>query len=315
MKPQERPLAGPGRPVRVISTDAGIDDALALIFLHRFCVPPPDYVVATGGNVPVRSVAGNCALLKELFGFTARLFAGSDPPGLALTGDAAHVHGRHGLGNLESPDATLPPVSKLTAELKDSQAAVEMLVLGPATDAAHIIEEAGLASRLTNVLMMGGAFEDRRGRLGNVTPFAEFNVYMDPQAAWRLIRQAPGCRLVPLDATERRLFRLDELLAGVGQGRRGRLAGGLLAYLRDAHVRLGSGDGVYMHDVLAAAVWADLISAEWRSARVREIVPAGEHRGMVRRDGPTATRVLYAHRTAEEAFLDLWHEMSRSLLT
>jgi len=162
--------------------------------------------------------------------------------------------------------------------------------------------------------MMGGAFQKRQERLGNVTQFAEFNFYMDAGAAWRLLQLAPSCRLVPLDATERRLFRLEELLPSVAAGRRGRLVADVLSYLRGAHLRLGSGDGIYMHDVLAAAVWAGLISAECAQAHVREVVLTGEQRGMIVCNGPSTLPVWYAHSVNENAFLDLWHQMWLSLL-
>ena len=53
------------RALRVGSTDAGIDDALALLFLQRMADPALDFVLASGGNVPARHVAANCAFLRE----------------------------------------------------------------------------------------------------------------------------------------------------------------------------------------------------------------------------------------------------------
>jgi len=302
-------------PLRIVSTDAGLDDALALILLHHCSPQPIDVIVATGGNVRAELVGNNCAFLAERFGFTARLFAGTDPPDTGESSDAAHVHGPYGLAHLQPPAVSLPPFAELRAELLASDADVELLVLGPATDAAALLR-AGVP--LTRPVLMGGAFGKRGGRLGNVTPFAEFNVYMEPGAAWSVMRAAPDCRFIPLDATENRLFGAAELLEGTS-GPLGRLIADFVTYLRDAHVRLGIGDGVFMHDVLAAAIWADLISAEWRQALVREVVAAGPRRGMiVRRSGPAgahpdACRVTYARRADEAAFLALWRRTCRAV--
>jgi len=151
VNPETPSLAQAGSALRVVSADVGIDDACALIFLHRFCVASADYIVATGGNVRASLVAANCAFLKEEFGFPSRLFAGTDPPESALTGDAAHVHGPWGLGRHKSPGVTLPPLSALVTELQQSHAALDMLVLGPATDAVRLIEDADLAARLVQL--------------------------------------------------------------------------------------------------------------------------------------------------------------------
>ena len=315
---RSRPVHGERSPrreaIRIVSTDVGIDDAFALLFLDHFAEPSVDYVIATGGNVKVARVAANCAFLKEQFGLGACLFAGSDPPDLDALEDAAHVHGPFGLGPYESPAAELPPMSELVALLRGRTEHIRLLVLGPATDAAHLLADPDVAGRVEQVVLMGGAFEPRGGRLGNVTPFAEFNFWMDPAAAWSVMQAAGRCTLVPLDATERVLFGPDELLARVGTGRHGTIARALIGFLRHAHVALGSGDGVYLHDVLAAAVWLDQVRCERREVSLRGVVPDGERRGMVLRDGAGGTTVNYVAGVDEGEFLLLWSAMARAML-
>lgn len=303
----------PGDPLRIVSTDAGIDDALALILLHTLAELPVDFILATGGNVPVAEVARNCAYLKRFFGWPTPLFVGTDPPAEGRIRDAADVHGPHGLGSLEPPPVELPPMARLIKRLHESAEDLDVLVLGPATDAASLLRDPALAARVRRIMLMGGAFRSRDGRLGNTTPWAEFNVYMDPSAAREVIGSGRTCRFVPLDATESRLFTVDELLPARRTDRRVRLLGELLECLREAHVRLGSGNGLFMHDVIAAAVWAGCVGAEWASAGVKEIPESGERRGMIVPDGPDAPRVEYAQGFDEEAFLAVWKDGLESL--
>jgi len=299
--------------LRIVFTDAGIDDALALILLHTFKDVPVDFLLATGGNVPARDVARNCAYLKRTFGWCTPLFVGTNPPGGGDIRDAAEVHGPHGLGTLSPPPAELAPMAELVSRLQDSEEELDVLVLGPATDAAVLLRDPALGPRTRRVLLMGGAFRPRDGRLGNTTPWAEFNVYMDPRAAWQVIASGRPCRFVPLDATERRLFLAQELLPADVTSPRGRLLRDLVEYLREAHVRLGSGDGVFMHDVIAAAIWAGGITADWATAAIAEIPESGERRGMMVADGSGSKQVEYAPRFDEEGLLALWMNALRSL--
>ncbi len=306
-------MATPQRVTRIVSTDVGIDDALALVLLHSLPDPPIDCIVATGGNVSLQDVGRNCAFLKRTFGWETELFAGTEPPRPGRVRHAAEVHGPHGLGEHASPEAELPPLRQLETRLLEGRAELDLLVLGPATDAAALLSHPELARRVRRLFLMGGAFEERSGRLGNVTPFAEFNVYMDPKAAWEAVRLGPPAEFVPLDATERRLFTAEELLPPRPRTGTVRLVADLIEYLRKAHLRLGLGDGVYVHDVIAAAVWAGIVAAEWSETGVREVIPSGERRGMIVRDGPDAPRVRYARQVDEEGFLRAWRQALAAL--
>ena len=305
-------MAAQGSPVRIVSTDVGIDDALALIFLNHFGQPPVDYVVATGGNVHAELVANNCAFLKEGYGLRPELFAGSDPTPAAGPAEASDVHGRYGLADMRAPAAKLPPLDQLLQRLSREDGELDLLVLGPATDAALLLKQPGLAPRVRGVLLMGGVFEEHGGRMGNVTPFAEFNAYAHPEAAWDVIRSGVPCRFVPLDATESRLFRVEELLEGAGSSARAEFVACLIRHAHRAHVQLGQGDGVFMHDVIAAAVWAGLLPAEWRRVPVREVICQGPKRGMVVQ-GAGGTPVEYAWRVDQQQFLALWRQVVAAL--
>jgi len=293
---------------RVVSTDPGIDDALALVFLELAAHSPPDYVVATGGNVPADVAARNYAFLAREFHLSARGFAGADPPPGGAVRDATDVHGPHGLAYLHPPTRGLPPVGQLHRQLLGAGADVDLLVLGPATDAAAMLADETTRTLVKRVLLMGGAFEPRDNRLGNVTPYAEFNAYMDAGALERVLAGPAPCSMVPLDATERRLFTEQELLRSLGRGPSARLVAGLVRYLCEVHARMGHGHGVYMHDVLAAAVWAGLIEARWRQTQVQSVPSCGRARGEVIHGQGQGWGVEYATEVDTDGFLTLWQE-------
>ncbi len=289
----------------IVSTDIGIDDALALILLHRVGAAV-DGIVATGGNVCAGQVADNCALLKDVFGWESPLFAGTDPPRPGPIRDATDVHGPCGLGDRKAPEAELPPLEQLEKRLSARRGELDLLVLGPATDVAAILRKPNLRRHVGRVLLMGGAFEPRAGRLGNVTEFAEFNVYMHPQAVNEMLGMGVPCHFVPLDCTEQFLFSADELTPPNTLSERRRVVAELIQYLREAHVRQGVGDGLYMHDVIAAAIWRGELNAKWKTAEGLEIVTSGPQRGRMKVGTGESPPVAWACGIERDEFLSLW---------
>jgi inosine-uridine nucleoside N-ribohydrolase len=306
-------LPGPdgSGPARVVSTDVGIDDALAMLLIERFARPPLEAVIASGGNVRAEHVACNCAHMRERFGLQAPLFRGTDPPPTGGDQDAAHVHGPTGLGPFRSSPVDVPPIPAFVRDAQRHES-VDLLVLGPATDAALLLRHPITGPRVRSVTLMGGAFGPRDGPLGNVTPWAEFNAYMDPAALWD-VAGACESRIVPLDATEQRLFAVDELSEGLADGPNAGFVRELLEFSAQAHEKLGCGWGVFMHDAIAAAVWLGLIDADWRETGLAEVVRDGRRRGLTRARDDAPVRIRYARRVDMDAFLALWREVVAGL--
>lgn len=296
--------------VRVVFTDAGIDDAFALIFLGHFLRGGADYIVCGGGNVPADHVANNCAFLRELFEWESQLYAGSNPP-FQSSCDAADVHGQWGLAGRRLPPVNLPALDGLREVLQGSTRPIDILALGPSNDAAETLGWPGIQDRVSELVIMGGVFEVE----GNITPHAEFNVYMDPTAAECVMKS--GCRSVwvPLDATRAHLYTENELLSGLPAGPRAALMREMYEYCAAAHRRLDCGDGVFMHDVLAAAVWLDLVDARLRSTRVRRVGADGDERGKIHH-GPEdggGSEVRYVTRLDHDGFLRQWKDVSAGM--
>ncbi|TVR01615.1 MAG: nucleoside hydrolase [Spirochaetaceae bacterium] len=240
----------------IIDTDCGIDDAVAILMalLH----PEVDVVgVSTlSGNVARDQVTQNvCELLASVGRGEIPVFAGATRPLLREPVSAKRIHGPTGLGLVE-----LPATSK-AAEDADAPTGIARMVreypgatvvaLGPLTNLALTLNlYPDVVSGIGSLVIMGGALGD-----GNVTRFAEFNFYADPEAVDVVFRSGVPCTIVPWDAC--RSVRLDreQLAAAVGnQTHRGELVQRLQEWVfRAMEERLGMPFAA-MADPIAMAV-------------------------------------------------------------
>jgi purine nucleosidase len=173
----------------LIDTDTASDDAVALIMALR----APDVEVAAittvAGNVGVQQATRNALYTVELCGARVPVYAGADKPMRRSHQSATWFHGEDGLGD----HGYLPP-SQRAAELTSSDAIVAtieanpglvLVTLGPLTNVARaIIKRPDIASKVSRCVVMGGAPCCE----GNVTPAAEYNIWVDPEAARVVMR-------------------------------------------------------------------------------------------------------------------------------
>ena len=177
----------------IIDTDPGQDDALAIML----ALGSPDEldvlgVTVVAGNVPLALTELNARKICELCGRAdMRVFKGADRPLLRALVTAEHVHGRTGL---DGPDLA-PPTMALQDEhavdfiirtlRAEAPKSVTLCPLGPLTNIAMaLIRAPDIAASIQEIVLMGGGFFEG----GNTTPAAEFNIYVDPQAADRVFR-------------------------------------------------------------------------------------------------------------------------------
>lgn len=204
------------RPV-VIDTDPGVDDALAILLALRS--PELDVVGITTvcGNVSVTQATDNLYRVLQVVKPRTTLLVGqgaAKPIGRALT-TATHVHGSDGLGELDrfvEPDGRLryPPLRasrRLPGAFavwdrcaRRSPGELTLITLGPLTNLALALDRCpSVVRRFRSIIAMAGAI----GCPGNVSAAAEFNVYVDPEAAQRVLQAELPLTLIPLDVTER----------------------------------------------------------------------------------------------------------------
>ena len=209
----------------VIDTDPGQDDAIALLL----ALASPDElevvaVTATAGNVPLALTTRNSLIVVELAGRSdVPVFAGASAPLLRDLVTAEHVHGKTGLDGpaLAEPNLTLAEGHAVDAILNAAdQGRFTMCTLGPLTNLAMALAaRPSLASSIDEIVMMGGGFSEG----GNVTPAAEFNIYVDPHAADVVFTSGISITMMPLDVTHQvlasssRIRRFDALNTDVGK--------------------------------------------------------------------------------------------------
>lgn len=188
----------------IIDTDPGQDDALALMLA---LASPEELevlgVVAVAGNVGLHHTLNNARKVVELTGrMDVPVYAGSDRPLRQALVTAEHVHGVTGLDGPDLPEPSLPEQVlggiQFIVDMVRAVDDVTLVTLGPLTDIARAFEQApDIVGRVREVVMMLGAFRE----LGNVTPTAEFNAYVDPEAADIVFRSGVRIVMFPLDAT------------------------------------------------------------------------------------------------------------------
>lgn len=185
-------------PKLIIDTDTGSDDAIAL--LMALAHPEADVLALTtvAGNVPLDQATRNAKSTLRVAGRPdVPVFVGCDRPLVQPLETATDVHGEDGLGNVNLPDAgidsqTEHAVTALVRLAAESNGEHDLITLGPLTNvAAALAIDPDLLTRFRRTVIMGGAPD----MVGNVTDMAEFNIWVDPEAAARVF-VAPGARVM-----------------------------------------------------------------------------------------------------------------------
>lgn len=257
----------------IIDTDPGVDDALALLLALRSPEFRVEAITTVNGNVPLDLATKNAALILDLLDPDHRpiLAKGAARPLKKGLISAQSVHGSDGLGELyrfKNPDGTrtypevkLPlPIPNSTEVLLDLLKRypdeMTLITLGPLTNLAKALNsDEKLVRCLREVVIMGGAI----GVPGNITPAAEFNIFVDPHAAYRVFNSGLPIKLVPLDVTEKVYLEPMEIenLAQAMDERLGRFLCNVTAQTMDFMKQVRKRAAIYLHDPLAVGVAID----------------------------------------------------------
>lgn len=191
----------------IIDTDPGQDDAAAIML----ALGSPELeilgITTVAGNVPLSRTSTNARIILEFCARTdIKVFAGADKPIARPLVTAEHVHGKTGLDGPELHEPQMPlqeqhAVDFIIETLKREPAGtVTLCTLGPLTNIATALEKAPeIAGRVRELVMMGGGFFEG----GNITPAAEFNIYVDPEAAAAVFKSGIPIVMMPLDVTHK----------------------------------------------------------------------------------------------------------------
>ena len=198
----------------IIDTDPGQDDAVAILL----ALASPEEIevlgiTAVAGNVPLPLTARNARIIVELAGRPeTRIFAGCEAPLTRKLVTAEHVHGKTGLDGPELTEPTIAleeqhAVDYIIETLRAEPAGtVTLCPLGPLTNIAKAFKDApDIVEKVQEIVLMGGAYFE----VGNITPAAEFNIYVDPEAADIVFKSGAPIVVMPLDVTHKALVTSD----------------------------------------------------------------------------------------------------------
>ena len=269
----------------LIDCDPGLDDAVAL--LAAFGAKELEILAITtvAGNVKGDQTAINACIIREVAdpGSRVPVCAGAPRPLLRDPVTAEDFHGSTGLGNIDFPEPRLGQeqthaVNKIIRACKDAREdPLTLIVTGPMTNIALALAmDPEIEDGIAEIVLMGGAA--REG--GNITPYAEFNIYADPHAAAAVFGSGLAIRCLSLDVTHEirtTAARLDDVRSG--KTRQSRVAGDLLEASCKLEFSANGAREAPLHDPSTVIAVTDPELFQGRRASVEVVTDDGEQFG------------------------------------
>ena len=236
----------------VIDCDPGHADAMAILL--ALASPEVELIGVTtvAGNQTLDKTTRNALVTLEVGGRAdIPVAAGADAPLCRELRTAAHVHGETGLDGPELPEPQSQPAAEhatdFLAELIDH--GTVLVPMAPLTNIALLLERhPDVHERIDRIVWMGGAIGE-----GNVTPAAEFNAFVDPEAAAAVFSSGIEITMIGLDVTHKALFTRAHAEQLREAGRAGRFVAELSDFFQRFHERSYGFAGSPIHDAMAVA--------------------------------------------------------------
>ncbi|CZF86899.1 nucleoside hydrolase [Grimontia marina] len=275
----------------ILDTDPGIDDAMAILFAEAS--PEIELVGLTTvyGNADIDISTRNALYLKQRFGFKCDVAQGASKPlKRQPVGASIAVHGENGFGDVKIKAPTIsadprPAHQYIIETVKASPGEITLVAVGPLTNLALALEQAPEITKLVKeVVIMGGAFGTHE-HTGNVTPFAEANVYDDPHAADTVFTADWPVTVIGLDVTHEAFFStdyIDTLRDTCGDV--GEFVWDISRFYLDFYKSRMGVNGCFVHDSSAIAYVIDPSLFEVRGGPIRVVC-----------DGPAEGMTLQKH--------------------
>ncbi|MEK7786307.1 MAG: nucleoside hydrolase [Chloroflexota bacterium] len=311
-RPTPTPFTGAPRPV-IIDTDMATDDWLAILYLLNRPDIAIEAITVTGAGEAhcgpgVKNALGLIALAGQP---NIPVVCGRETP---LQGNHAFpAEWREGVDSLNgltlpdnpNPASTDSAVELLTTTVQSSPEKMTLLTLGPLTNVAEALQATPeLKDNIEMIVIMGGAVE-APGNVGDASPTAEWNIYVDPHAANAVLQSGAPITLVPLDATNNAPVTMD-FYNRLKADRATPEAKFVFEALTQNLGFLQSG-GYYFWDPLAAAILADESLATFESKTLIIVEEEGPESGRTVTSGdgvPVRVAVSADAKRFEQIFLD-----------
>jgi len=244
----------------ILDCDPGHDDMLAIILALSSNDLDVLGITTVAGNQTGEKTYVNALRVLNLIGRTdVRVSRGFDKPILRELVTAPQIHGVSGLdgANLPEPkgnETHKHAVDFIIETVMSSPEKVYLVPTGPLTNVAvSLIKEPRLKDHIEKIVLMGGAFHD-----SNFTPGAEFNIYVDPEAAKLVFESGIPIVMVGLDVTNRALLTFEDIdyIESLG-GKVSSVIAPLLRFFGKANNEFFGFDGAPIHDALAVSYLID----------------------------------------------------------
>jgi pyrimidine-specific ribonucleoside hydrolase len=251
----------------VIDCDPGHDDAIAILL--ALASPEVELIGVTtvAGNQTLDKTTRNALVTLEVAGRAdIPVAAGAADPLHRELRTAAHVHGETGLDGPVLPETSVLPVEAHAADFLAEliHPGVVLVPTAPLTNLALMLERhPDVPDRLERIVWMGGAITE-----GNVTPAAEFNAFVDPEAAATVFASGIPITMVGLDVTHKALFTREHAERLRHAGCAGRFVAELSDFFQAFHEHSYGFAGSPIHDAMAVAHVIDPTLLETRRVNV-----------------------------------------------
>jgi inosine-uridine nucleoside N-ribohydrolase len=255
-----------------------VDDALALLLAMRSPELIIEGITPVAGNVPLELTLPNALRMIEVAGRTnIPVAAGAEGPMVRRLVTATYAHGENGLGGALFPEPKTKPIAQPAAEfirstIRKYPNEITLITLGPLTNIATAFRaDDGLPRLVRGLVMMGGSLSG-----GNITPAAEFNVYVDPEAARIVFQSGVPIVMVGLDVT-RKTTLTEEHVRTLESGQSAvsnaaaKIASSAIKHTRDQGFMVGPN----MHDSLAVSAFLNPSLLQWKDYYV-DVETTGE---------------------------------------
>ena len=242
------------RPI-ILDCDPGHDDALAILL----ALARPELqvlgITTVAGNSTLENTTRNALAVLTLLGRTdVPVAAGADRPMRRTLQTAPHVHGSSGLEGADLPRPQVGPRKEDAADLmaaliESSNDPVTLIPTGPLTNIATFRRRyPELFGKVRHICLMGGSIGE-----GNITASAEFNIWVDPDAAHEVFTAGVPLTMIGLDVTHEALLTLDDADRMAALGRTGRVFADLMRFFARFHIEHYGWQGAPIHDAVAVA--------------------------------------------------------------